>query len=45
MVLGLGGNKFDPNNDVPDLGGKVFVVTGGSAGIGECLLEKYVAMQ
>ncbi|KAJ4249740.1 hypothetical protein NW762_012081 [Fusarium torreyae] len=28
------GNKFDPNTDIPDLSGKVFVVTGGSAGIG-----------
>ena len=28
------GNKFDPNSDIPDLSGKVFVVTGGSAGIG-----------
>ncbi|KAL3457174.1 hypothetical protein BJX64DRAFT_280845 [Aspergillus heterothallicus] len=27
-------NTFDPNTDVPDLGGKVYVVTGGSAGIG-----------
>ncbi|PCD46661.1 hypothetical protein AU210_002062 [Fusarium oxysporum f. sp. radicis-cucumerinum] len=27
-------NKFDPNTDIPDLSGKVFVVTGGSAGIG-----------
>ncbi|KAF2774565.1 NAD(P)-binding protein [Teratosphaeria nubilosa] len=27
-------NKFDPNKDIPDLSGKVFVVTGGSAGIG-----------
>ncbi|KAI1642398.1 uncharacterized protein F4817DRAFT_362297 [Daldinia loculata] len=27
-------NTFDPNTDVPDLSGKVFVVTGGSAGIG-----------
>jgi NAD(P)-dependent dehydrogenase (short-subunit alcohol dehydrogenase family) len=27
-------NTFDPNNDIPDLSGKVFVVTGGSAGIG-----------
>lgn len=27
-------NKFDPNTDVPDLSGRVFVVTGGSAGIG-----------
>ncbi|CAK4030810.1 Hypothetical predicted protein [Lecanosticta acicola] len=27
-------NKFDPNTDVPDLSGKVYVVTGGSAGIG-----------
>ncbi|KAI9755890.1 MAG: putative choline transporter, neither null mutation nor overexpression affects choline transport [Chaenotheca gracillima] len=28
------GKKFDPNTDVPDLSGKVYVVTGGSAGIG-----------
>ncbi|KAK2603177.1 hypothetical protein N8I77_009655 [Diaporthe amygdali] len=27
-------NTFDPNTDVPDLSGKVFIVTGGSAGIG-----------
>lgn len=33
-MLGLGSNKFDPNEDIPDLSGKVFVVTGGSAGIG-----------
>ncbi|KAF2145269.1 uncharacterized protein K452DRAFT_245058 [Aplosporella prunicola CBS 121167] len=30
----LTGNKFDPNKDIPDLNGKVYVVTGGSAGIG-----------
>lgn len=30
----LTGNKFDPNKDIPDLAGKVYVVTGGSAGIG-----------
>ncbi|KAI9839253.1 MAG: hypothetical protein M1819_003247 [Sarea resinae] len=28
------GNKFDPNKEIPDLAGKVFVVTGGTAGIG-----------
>ncbi|MCJ1318346.1 hypothetical protein MMC15_003674 [Xylographa vitiligo] len=28
------GNKFDPNEDIPDLNGKVYVVTGGAAGIG-----------
>jgi hypothetical protein len=33
-MLGLGRNKFDPSKDVPDLSEKVFVVTGGSAGIG-----------
>ncbi|KAI1770125.1 NAD(P)-binding protein [Hypoxylon cercidicola] len=27
-------NSFDPETDIPDLSGKVFVVTGGSAGIG-----------
>lgn len=27
-------NKFDPNTDIPELSGKVYVVTGGSAGIG-----------
>lgn len=27
-------NKFDPNTDIPDLSGKVYVITGGSAGIG-----------
>lgn len=27
-------NSFDPNSDVPDLSGKVYVITGGSAGIG-----------
>jgi len=30
----LTGNKFDPNNDVPDLTGKTYLVTGGTAGIG-----------
>ncbi|USP77870.1 hypothetical protein yc1106_05144 [Curvularia clavata] len=28
------GGAFDPNTDIPDLSGKVYVVTGGSAGIG-----------
>ncbi|KAL9127397.1 MAG: hypothetical protein Q9217_003715 [Psora testacea] len=28
------GNKFDPNKDIPDLNGKVYIVTGGTAGIG-----------
>ncbi|KAI9872010.1 MAG: hypothetical protein M1830_001804 [Pleopsidium flavum] len=30
----LTGNKFDPNTDIPDLTGKNYIVTGGSAGIG-----------
>ncbi|KAI9888113.1 MAG: hypothetical protein M1823_000048 [Watsoniomyces obsoletus] len=34
MASLITGNKFDPNNDIPDLSGKVFVVIGGSAGIG-----------
>jgi len=28
------GSAFDPNIDIPDLSGKIYVVTGGSAGIG-----------
>ncbi|MCJ1460785.1 hypothetical protein MMC28_011167 [Mycoblastus sanguinarius] len=28
------GNKFDPNKDIPDLSGKTYIVTGGTAGIG-----------
>ncbi|KAI4121229.1 MAG: hypothetical protein LQ338_006484 [Usnochroma carphineum] len=34
MVSILTGNKFDPNKDIPDLSGKVYIVTGGTAGIG-----------
>ena len=34
MASIITGNKFDPNTDIPDLSGKVYVVTGGSAGIG-----------
>lgn len=34
MASLLTGNKFDPNTDVPDLTGKTYIVTGGSAGIG-----------
>jgi NAD(P)-dependent dehydrogenase (short-subunit alcohol dehydrogenase family) len=30
----LTGNTFNPNKDVPDLTGKVYVITGGTAGIG-----------
>ena len=30
----FGNNTYDPNKDIPDLNGKVYVVTGGSAGIG-----------
>jgi NAD(P)-dependent dehydrogenase (short-subunit alcohol dehydrogenase family) len=30
----LTGNSFDPNKDIPDLSGKVYVITGGTAGIG-----------
>lgn len=30
----MSSNKFDPNTAIPSLSGKVFVVTGGSAGIG-----------
>ncbi|KAL8749769.1 MAG: hypothetical protein Q9199_007488 [Rusavskia elegans] len=34
MVSILTGNKFDPNKDILDLNGKVYIVTGGTAGIG-----------
>lgn len=27
-------NTFDPKTDIPDLKGKVFIATGGTAGIG-----------
>ncbi|OQV05940.1 hypothetical protein CLAIMM_10592 [Cladophialophora immunda] len=30
----LGTNKFNPDTDIPDLSGKNYIVTGGSAGIG-----------
>ncbi|UPX21346.1 uncharacterized protein EKO05_0011533 [Ascochyta rabiei] len=30
----LSSNTFDPDTEIPDLSGKVYVVTGGSAGIG-----------
>jgi len=33
-MKGPNDNKFDPNTDIPDLAGRVYVITGGSAGIG-----------
>jgi len=33
-MFGSSNNSFDPNKDIPDLSGKVYIVTGGSAGIG-----------
>lgn len=34
-MFGSNKNKFDPNKEIPDLSGKVYVVTGGSAGLGK----------
>jgi len=34
MASLITGNKFDPNTDIPDLSNKVYIVTGGTAGIG-----------
>jgi len=31
-------NTFDPKTDIPDLKGKVYVVTGGTAGLGLCFV-------
>ncbi|KIW53620.1 hypothetical protein PV05_09175 [Exophiala xenobiotica] len=33
-MVSLTGNSFDPDKDIPDLTGKDYIVTGGSAGIG-----------
>ncbi|OAG04497.1 NAD(P)-binding protein [Paraphaeosphaeria sporulosa] len=33
-MVSLLGNTFDPNTEIPDLSGKVYIVTGRSAGIG-----------
>lgn len=30
----LTGNKFDPEKDIPELSGKIYILTGGTAGIG-----------
>ena len=38
-------NKFDPNTDILDLSGKVYVVTGGSAGIGESDDERQTLLE
>ncbi|KAI9733475.1 MAG: hypothetical protein M1818_007223 [Claussenomyces sp. TS43310] len=34
-MLGFGGTTFDPETDIPDLSGKVILVTGGNSGLGE----------
>lgn len=34
MASLITGNSFDPNKDIPDLQGKTYIVTGGTAGIG-----------
>ncbi len=42
-MLGLGSNTFDPSKDIADLSGKVYVVTGGSSGIGTLACHTCVA--
>ncbi|KAB8300820.1 hypothetical protein EYC80_002748 [Monilinia laxa] len=38
--LGLGGVSFEPEKDIPDLSGKVILVTGGNVGLGfETILQ------
>jgi NAD(P)-dependent dehydrogenase (short-subunit alcohol dehydrogenase family) len=35
--------EFDPKNDIPDLSGKVFLVTGGNSGLGEAAVAHIAA--